>query len=127
MRSAIILWFVIGLGLLLAFVQFARILHRIIRRMMRGQAAARAEVEKQIGQRCTCGYPIDQLQVIRCPECGRVFHFNATAEELGLSVEELHLAAERRRLRVQELSARPPALIPRPKVGDPEDASEADE
>jgi hypothetical protein len=38
---------------------------------------------------CRCGYPLGQLAVPRCPECGRVVGFEATAEDLGLSDEQL--------------------------------------
>jgi hypothetical protein len=42
--------------------------------------------------RCKCGYVIEKLSAARCPECGRVFGFDATAEELGLTVEQLERA-----------------------------------
>ena len=51
-------------------------------------------------QRCPCGYPLTNLNVPRCPDCGRVIGFDATAEQLGLSDEELRraqLAREQRR------------------------------
>jgi hypothetical protein len=38
---------------------------------------------------CPCGYILENLSMPRCPECGRVIGFNATAEELGLTDEEL--------------------------------------
>lgn len=39
--------------------------------------------------RCACGYPLENLDVPRCPECGRIVGFHATAEDLGLSYEQL--------------------------------------
>lgn len=51
--------------------------------------------------RCKCGYPLDQLSVARCPECGRVIHFDATAEELGLTDEELGRAQAARLRRIK--------------------------
>ncbi|HEY0008282.1 MAG TPA: hypothetical protein VGB55_06140 [Tepidisphaeraceae bacterium] len=48
---------------------------------------------------CRCGYRLDNLQLPRCPECGKVVGFDATAEELGLSEEELFRAAQKRRER----------------------------
>jgi hypothetical protein len=54
--------------------------------------------------RCRCGYPLDQLDTIRCPECGRVVGFDATAEELGLTEEQLRLAKSRRDERNREPS-----------------------
>lgn len=41
---------------------------------------------------CPCGYPLKNLQAARCPECGRVAHFDVTAEELGLTTEQLERA-----------------------------------
>ena len=61
--------------------------------------------EREAVPRCVCGYPLEGLNMARCPECGRVSGFNATAEELGLSAEELQRAAETRRRRAGE---RPP-------------------
>jgi hypothetical protein len=51
--------------------------------------------------RCKCGYTLENLLVPRCPECGRVIHFDATAEELGLTNEELE-RAQAARLRRRE-------------------------
>jgi hypothetical protein len=42
--------------------------------------------------RCKCGYSLEKLSVARCPECGRVFGFDVTAEELGLTDEQLQRA-----------------------------------
>ena len=50
---------------------------------------------------CKCGYALAGLDVARCPECGRVIGFDATAEELGLSQEELRRVQEVRRAREQ--------------------------
>ena len=44
------------------------------------------------GDCCKCGYPLEGLSSARCPECGRVFGFDATAEELGLTDEQLQRA-----------------------------------
>jgi hypothetical protein len=52
--------------------------------------------------RCRCGYPLDELHTIRCPECGRVQGFDATAEELGLTDEQLQRAKSRRDERAQD-------------------------
>ena len=43
-------------------------------------------------EHCKCGYSLEGLSVARCPECGRVFDFDATAEELGLTDEQLRRA-----------------------------------
>jgi hypothetical protein len=48
---------------------------------------------------CPCGYPLRQLDLARCPECGRVINFDATAEELGLSAEQLARVQDKRRRR----------------------------
>ena len=52
--------------------------------------------------RCTCGYPLAGLTLARCPECGRVLGFNATAEELGLGEKELRRVIEMRERRKAE-------------------------
>jgi hypothetical protein len=47
-------------------------------------------------ERCKCGYVLENLSVARCPECGRVFGFDVTAEELGLTTEQLQRAQSAR-------------------------------
>jgi hypothetical protein len=59
-------------------------LRRSVRREIRGQTEST--------QICRCGYTLANLTVPRCPECGRVVGFDATAEQLGLSREELERA-----------------------------------
>jgi hypothetical protein len=49
--------------------------------------------------RCVCGYSLRGLDALRCPECGRVVGFNATAEELGLTEDQLRRAHQKRRER----------------------------
>jgi hypothetical protein len=56
-------------------------------------------------ERCKCGYPLDHLAVARCPECGRVVHFDATPEQLGLTDEHLRRAQA---ARVARKKADPP-------------------
>jgi hypothetical protein len=56
------------------------------------------------GDKCRCGYSLEGLNVLRCPECGRVVGFDATPEELSLTREELeraHTVREKRRKAVQ--------------------------
>ena len=48
---------------------------------------------------CRCGYPLGRLDRARCPECGRVTHFDATPEELGLTEEQLEQIARRQKTR----------------------------
>ena len=52
--------------------------------------------------RCRCGYLMEQLDTVRCPECGRVSGFDATAEELELTDEQLRLAKAKRDARIAE-------------------------
>jgi hypothetical protein len=51
------------------------------------------------GPRCACGYEMRGWDQARCPECGRVIGFDASAKDLGLTEDELKRAAERRRER----------------------------
>lgn len=58
-------------------------------------------IEKRIDDRanpnlCRCGYSLRELDVARCPECGRVIGFDATADELGLTTEHLRRAKTKR-------------------------------
>ena len=48
---------------------------------------------------CRCGYDLANLDIARCPECGRVDGFDATAADIGLTEEELRRVAEVRRQR----------------------------
>jgi hypothetical protein len=57
-------------------------------------------------ERCKCGYALEQLSIARCPECGRVIGFDATAEQLGLTKEELQ-RAQAARLRRKAVAASP--------------------
>jgi hypothetical protein len=61
---------------------------------------------KNDDQHCRCGYSLKNLSIARCPECGRVVGFNATAETLGLTHEELERAQRAKQMRSQEDSAR---------------------
>ena len=67
---------------------------RWVRRRLR-----RLKLQRENGPpRCKCGYPIERLDLPRCPECGRVFGFDATPDELGLSHDEMiRIQAARRR------------------------------
>ena len=51
------------------------------------------------GKKCICGYSLEELDQARCPECGRVIHFDATPEELGLTTAELERAQTKRKER----------------------------
>lgn len=79
---AVFVW-LFSLLLLLALVVMIR-LGRIARRLM----AARRTTE-ELSLRCECGYLQAGLPIPRCPECGRVVGFDATAQELGLTLEQL--------------------------------------
>ena len=52
--------------------------------------------------RCICGYELTGLELARCPECGRVRGFNASADELGLTDEQLFLIEQKRRERERQ-------------------------
>jgi len=49
--------------------------------------------------RCPCGYQLDGLEFARCPECGRVVGFDATPEQLGLTLKELKRMQQKRQER----------------------------
>jgi PHP family Zn ribbon phosphoesterase len=86
-------WYLI----LLPFAMYA--ISWLIRKKLRPALDRR---ERSTANRCSCGYGLDNLDRIRCPECGKVFGFDATIEELGLTDDELRRATEareRRRLR----------------------------
>ena len=65
----------------------------LVRWALRAAAARRVEPRNV----CGCGYPLRQLALPRCPECGRVIGFEASQQDLGLSDEELQRIAQRRR------------------------------
>jgi hypothetical protein len=58
--------------------------------------------------RCKCGYTLAHLSVPRCPECGRVIHFDATPEQLGLTDQELQRAQAVRLRRMASAKEGPP-------------------
>jgi hypothetical protein len=76
------------------------VLAYVIRRLLKHWR--RRSAQRQLIERCPCGYPLQGLALARCPECGRVIGFDATAEELGLSDEELKRAIEVRNRRAAE-------------------------
>jgi hypothetical protein len=67
-----------------------------IRRCLRRRRTPPAEMN-----RCVCGYDLNQLDTIRCPECGRVEGFDVTAEELQLTPQQLQLVKAKREARRQ--------------------------
>jgi hypothetical protein len=73
---------------------------RLIRATFFSEASRRPSISQE---RCRCGYAMEHLDMARCPECGRVRHFNATPEELGLSPEELARAEQKRNEREKNL------------------------
>lgn len=86
---------ILSIFAVLAFVAIGG--RRLIKHQLK-QAAARRD-ELAMGARCPCGYPLSNLDMGRCPECGRVLHFEANAEQLGLTTEQLARIAEKRRAR----------------------------
>lgn len=69
----------------------------VIKRRIAWGTERRGQIAR--GERCMCGYPLEQLDMARCPECGRVFSFDANPEQLGLTNEQLARIAEKRRAR----------------------------
>jgi len=84
-------WVIVSLiSILMVFTWRAR-----VRRWLRRPTNEAEQVE-----RCRRGYSLAGLTMPRCPECGRVVGFDATAEELTLTNEELeraHAVREQRR------------------------------
>lgn len=68
----------------------------VIRAIARNRRLAARRSLPQEPARCRCGYPMGALDSVRCPECGRVAGFDATADELGLTREQLRVAKARR-------------------------------
>ena len=93
-----LLWpLIIRVGfVLLGVVVLAYVIRRLLKHWERWAA------EQRLIERCPCGYPLQGLALARCPECGRVIGFDATAEELGLSDRELKRAIEVRKRRAAE-------------------------
>jgi hypothetical protein len=81
---------------LVAFVGFTVGFRLIIRRFF-GRRKGAVQID-----RCKCGYSLENLSLARCPECGRVISFDATAEDLGLTDEQLHRAQTARLRRKSE-------------------------
>src|SRR5687767_2545953 len=95
MRSSLIGLTVFLLVALLVLMVLAWVLRQVVK-AVRGRRPKPASAD-----RCRCGYELSNLELIRCPECGKVFGFSATPEELGLSEEELRRAAEARERRAK--------------------------
>ena len=67
---------------ILGFVGLVPLLRRAVQRYL--------SIQPNAGEMtCACGYPLGDLDRARCPECGRVLHFDATPEELGLTDQQL--------------------------------------
>lgn len=84
---------------LITLLVFVSALAFLGRRMIRSAMQRRSETQRAqvAGEQCRCGYPLKDLDLGRCPECGRVISFDATPEQLGLTQEELARIAEKRR------------------------------
>jgi hypothetical protein len=92
------LWTLLIKMLVLLFVTV--VVGFFLRRMLKGWEKRAAE--QPVIARCSCGYPLEGLALARCPECGRVIGFNATAEELGLDEQQLKRVIETRNRRAAE-------------------------
>lgn len=95
--SAILL---VGFFVLVALLMFIRRATRIFFMLKRKKETIPGR------STCVCGYDLSRLDRARCPECGRVRHFDATPEELGLSDEELKRLTEVQQRREKEERAR---------------------
>jgi hypothetical protein len=68
---------------------------RPLRRWLERRSARRAEMGVT---RCAkCGYPLEGLELPRCPECGALRGFKTPLNELGLTEEEIREGFARRR------------------------------
>lgn len=92
------LWPLLIKILLLLFVTL--VVGFFLRRMLKRWAKRPAE--QPVIVRCSCGYQLKGLTLARCPECGRVIGFDATAEELGLDEQQLKRVIQIRNRRAAE-------------------------
>jgi len=76
------------------------VLRRQLRRSIANWVSSREH--RAAAEVCRCGYSLRELDVARCPECGRVVGFEATADDLGLTTEQLARVQEKRRARAAE-------------------------
>lgn len=93
------------LGLLFASLFAIFLARRVLRAMIGGRATRTVDR----GRTCRCGYDLSRLELPRCPECGLVAHFDATADQMGLTDDELARIGEaQRRRRAAEAGLTPP-------------------
>jgi hypothetical protein len=86
----------------LIVVVLVHVAYRFLSRRFRRHVAKTIEQTK--GHKCICGYDMSGLDVARCPECGRVIGFDATPEQLGLTMEQLRRAQAKRLARERATS-----------------------
>ena len=96
------MWIFTVLGWLVVLLVLFVILSPFVKKWIRAVVAKRDA--RRASDRCKCGYPLGELDIARCPECGRVSNFDATPEELGLTREELERAQRKRLERRQSKS-----------------------
>ena len=87
-----------NIGLLLIPIMMV-LIGAVVRRGFRLRRRSASPRTSASSTRCSCGYALVNLDRIRCPECGRVFGFDATPQELGLTDDELRKATEAREQR----------------------------
>ena len=80
-------------------VVFSLVALPFVARLLRRVVWPRLFPSKDANATCRCGYALSGLHLARCPECGRVTHFDATPEELGLTEQQLEQIAQRQKER----------------------------
>jgi hypothetical protein len=88
----------IGAGGLITILYIAIVLLRLAmgrkRRRKKAEAAMRGESS---GRVCRCGYSLQNLEIPRCPECGRAVGFDVSFADLGIDEHDVrrHIQSKR--------------------------------
>jgi predicted RNA-binding Zn-ribbon protein involved in translation (DUF1610 family) len=86
MLSLLVMWIAILVVIVVGLVVLRRLRRQAHKRM------------RDDSPTCShCGYPLEHLDVPRCPECGRVIGFDKTFADLGIDEAQVRAHLRRRR------------------------------